>query len=691
MAPSDDGDDDWLDELPDHSEPTPAAPAATPGLKRRGLLSRRSNSVPTSELGAAHARTSTAAAAAAAAASTAAAPPASCTHDFGFFGGMCVACGTKKEDIDGFQHADLNTENGGVTLAAFGVRRQTHVPPSAGAKLELTRRAASEALNAEEVRLRRERKLSLILDLDHTLLNSARGEDVVNEEQKLAATLAAQQAQRVVAEQLQQQSADQPMAEVEPKTPVQTNGVSQAPALTLIDRLNAWAGAERAPDARCAEPSLFHMPHLGGMWTKLRPGARELLATVAERFDISVSTLGDRQYAEAMLDLLDPTQTHVRRSVSSTNLCARGEHATGDGMSKAIGAHLACEALTAVVDDTEHVWPASMQNGTSTAALIGIGRYHFFPSSARGFGLDPWRACILGRGYPQDEGVPRPEIPRGGETGGGDAASPAPTGEDKFVADYSAQRHAIAERRPADSNIAAEEDEGEPLRALTRALLTAHALVYPSPEDEARGIQVAANSRDAIRRVRRQALRGCVLLFSRVVPTAAKQAAPADGTPAQRPNSRSADRHPIERMAETLGARIATDSGPDVTHVVTRHGSLGTSKVRWALGENKLRLSTEKTAVAGKRSRADMEESDANPADGSEPASLVHIVHVSWLLASRDLWRRADELEHVVRRAEDPAEEREWNRVARSSRGDAAARERQRARASAGVTPNVKR
>ena len=305
-----------------------------------------------------------------------------------------------------------------------------------------------------------------------------------------------------------------------------------------------------------------------------------------------------------------------------------------------------------VVDDTEHVWPTQMQSGVSPAALIAIGRYHFFPSSARSFGLDPKRACVLVRGYPKDEG----NFSRS-DDGDDPMAEPMARKDASLAAEHAAQRAAIAKRR-ASSGVP--EEEREPLRALARALLTAHALVFPPENSDAKK---AANARDAIKRVRRHTLRGCVLLYSRVVPSAAQN---------------GGEKHPLERLCESLGARLVSEAGPDVTHVVTRHGSLGTSKVRWALGENSKVL-----AATRKRRREDDTSSGADD-EGNECSRLVHVVHVSWLFASRDLWRRADELAHPVRADEDGVEEREWNRMARSRPGDAAARERQRARASAG-------
>ena len=103
------------------------------------------------------------------------------------------------------------------------------------------------------------RRLPLVLDLDHTLLNSATFDDCENEAESL-----------------------QPREK-----------------------------AERAdPDER----SLYRMDNIG-MWTKLRPGVRCFLRQAASMFEIHVLTAGSQAYAGQMLRLLDPKKELVKGSV----------------------------------------------------------------------------------------------------------------------------------------------------------------------------------------------------------------------------------------------------------------------------------------------------------------------------------------------------------------------------------------
>ena len=87
----------------------------------------------------------------------------------------------------------------------------------------------------------RQRRLCLVLDLDHTLVNSAKFEEVGAELAALLETLSAKDAARLPAR----------------------------------------------------ERQLHRLPRVG-MWTKLRPGARAFLAAAAARFELWIHTNGTR-------------------------------------------------------------------------------------------------------------------------------------------------------------------------------------------------------------------------------------------------------------------------------------------------------------------------------------------------------------------------------------------------------------
>lgn len=68
--------------------------------------------------------------------------------------------------------------------------------------------------------------------------------------------------------------------------------------------------------------------------------------------------------------------------------------------------------------------------------------------------------------------------------------------------------------------------------------------------------------------VKKEVLKGCRVVFSRVFPT-----------------KFHAESHHLWKMAEQLGATCSTEIDPSVTHVVST--DKGTEKSRWAVQENK--------------------------------------------------------------------------------------------------------
>ena len=71
-----------------------------------------------------------------------------------------------------------------------------------------------------------------------------------------------------------------------------------------------------------------------------------------------------------------------------------------------------------------------------------------------------------------------------------------------------------------------------------------------------------------LKTVRKDVLKGCKIVFSRVFPTQSQ-----------------ADNHHLWRMAEQLGATCSTELDPSVTHVVSKDS--GTEKSHWASKHNK--------------------------------------------------------------------------------------------------------
>ncbi|KAF8694272.1 hypothetical protein HU200_038410 [Digitaria exilis] len=170
------------------------------------------------------------------------------------------------------------------------------------------------------------RKLCLVLDLDHTLLNSAKFIEVDS-----------------VHEEILRKKEEQ--------------------------------------DRSLPERHLYRFHHMS-MWTKLRPGIWNFLEKASKLFELHLYTMGNKLYATEMAKVLDPTGTLFAGRVIS-----RGDD--GDPFdsdervpkSKDLDGVLGMESAVVIIDDSVRVWPHNRHN------LIVVERYTYFPCSRRQFGL----------------------------------------------------------------------------------------------------------------------------------------------------------------------------------------------------------------------------------------------------------------------------------------------------------------
>ncbi|KAL7197184.1 hypothetical protein ACSBR1_037079 [Camellia fascicularis] len=170
------------------------------------------------------------------------------------------------------------------------------------------------------------RKLCLVLDLDHTLLNSAK------------------------------------FAEVDP----------------VHDEI---LRKKEEQDREKPYRHLFRFPHMG-MWTKLRPGIWNFLEKASKLYELHLYTMGNKLYATEMAKLLDP-----KGVLFSGRVISRGDDSDlfdGDERvpkSKDLDGVLGLESGVVIIDDSVRVWPHNKLN------LIVVERYIYFPCSRRQFGL----------------------------------------------------------------------------------------------------------------------------------------------------------------------------------------------------------------------------------------------------------------------------------------------------------------
>lgn len=200
--------------------------------------------------------------------------PNLCPHP-GFIKGLCLMCGQIEED-----------DGSGVALGYI------HKDLKLGSH-EMNRLRGADLRN-----LLREKKLILVLDLDHTLLNSTRLADVIADEDYL---------------------------------------------LRQVDFL------QDDPNR-----SLFKLDSMH-MLTKLRPFVRTFLKEASQMFEMYVYTMAERSYALEMARLLDPSNIYFNSKVISQADCTQRHQ-------KGLDVVLGAESAVVILDDTELVWQKHKDN-----------------------------------------------------------------------------------------------------------------------------------------------------------------------------------------------------------------------------------------------------------------------------------------------------------------------------------------
>ncbi|XP_069142987.1 RNA polymerase II C-terminal domain phosphatase-like 4 isoform X4 [Solanum lycopersicum] len=210
-----------------------------------------------------------------------------CTHP-GVMGGMCIRCGQKVEDESG---------------VAFGYIHKN---------LRLADDEVARLREKDLKNLLRHRKLILVLDLDHTLLNSTRLADISAEESYLK---------------------DQ---------------------------------REVLPDA--LRSNLFKLDWIH-MMTKLRPFVHTFLKEASSLFEMYIYTMGERPYALEMANLLDPKGIYFHSRVIAQSDSTRRHQ-------KGLDVVLGQESAVLILDDTEVKSDENEAEGALASVLEVLQRIH---------------------------------------------------------------------------------------------------------------------------------------------------------------------------------------------------------------------------------------------------------------------------------------------------------------------------
>jgi RNA polymerase II C-terminal domain phosphatase-like 3/4 len=191
-----------------------------------------------------------------------------------FVSGLCFMCGAKEEEVAaGYVHVDL---------------------PRVAQERKTIPRASDLGT------LLRTRKLTLVLDLDHTLLNSTAPSDL--------------------------------------------SLVEQDHGITRDTRDDPGKGLFRLGSGPLS------------MLTKLRPFVREFLEKASAMFEMYVYTLGDREYARAAAKLLDPDGAYFGQRIVSSDDSTRRDRKNFDVIPGAD------PVAVVILDDTDSVWLEHQDN-----------------------------------------------------------------------------------------------------------------------------------------------------------------------------------------------------------------------------------------------------------------------------------------------------------------------------------------
>lgn len=327
-----------------------------------------------------------------------------CPPHPGIIHGVCIRCGRnvqEEEERDRWEREKKATKH---AHREHKKELQSHEVKLSYIKegFRVSRAEAERIRGLERNRMREAKKLYLILDLDHTLLNSSK------------------------------------YTEVDQQT---------------REKLEAYVSEQKKKQEETgneAKADLFDLKDIR-IWTKIRPGAYEFLEKTSRLFELHVYTMGHKLYAAEMAKLLDPTRKLFNGHIIS-------QQDSSSDAKKDLDIVLGEPSEVCIVDDSPNVWTKHQYN------VLQVGRYHFFPSSTKQFGLDPSDCCL---NYGKDEAL--------------------------------------------------EEEKGGQLAAVFRTLQATHVAIFGTGKEDAE-VGVHGDVREQLHLLRSEILRGVKILFSRIWP-----------------------------------------------------------------------------------------------------------------------------------------------------------------------------
>lgn len=225
-----------------------------------------------------------------------------CSHSV-VFNGVCALCGAEEEDH--FSKAP---------------QQQSRLPVAYSASLSVTQTEAESVSSVAARRLFESKQLSLVLDLDHTLVH----------------------------------------ATDDPRTAAMLRHSPDNVDLSSLSSFNlpSSRGGYRFPDT---------------MHLKLRPSLADFLERVAVKFNLHIYTMGSRLYADRVARLIDPDSRFFGGRITS-----REDFPEGKCNQKSIERLFPCDdSMVLIIDDREDVWISNV-NQSYMPNLIRAQPYHFW-------------------------------------------------------------------------------------------------------------------------------------------------------------------------------------------------------------------------------------------------------------------------------------------------------------------------
>ncbi|THG15097.1 hypothetical protein TEA_014014 [Camellia sinensis var. sinensis] len=235
-----------------------------------------------------------------------------CAHP-GFIRGLCMICGAKVDD----DTATLNYEN---AVPLKYIHKDLWLGFDESARLR----------NRDLKNLFRHKKLYLVLDLDHTLLNSTRLVDLTPDEEYLKSQTDSLQVESKILEYLA--NLGLPVYYLLKLLPLTSYRLVSHPVLP-----RTFANVPRG--------SLFRLDSIH-MMTKLRPFVHSFLKEASNLFEMYIYTMGERPYALEMANLLDPGKVYFSSRVIAKD---DGTQRHQKGLDVLLGQ----ESAVLILDDTE--------------------------------------------------------------------------------------------------------------------------------------------------------------------------------------------------------------------------------------------------------------------------------------------------------------------------------------------------